>query len=730
LEITDAWRGEGYNASFTRPFTETFIASSPHIVTGALTHREEREQNFYVERDDQRHFFSANRMSVTPEFTDVFTFDFIQGSATALEMPDHIIIPQSLAHKVFGNESAVGKQFVFRGFWGDLETRTVGAVYRDFPANSIFANYIYFSTPPEYNRESWGNANFNLFLLVDNASNADLVIDNFKRNFDEVGRFRQQDFSWQEYDGGLRLTALSDIHFTTDVAWDFAPKVSRQTLLILFAIAFVIIIIAAINFTNFSTALAPMRIRNINTQRVMGAQQRTIRWILVIEAIMFSVVSYLVAILLVHFFGGSPLANLISADLSPSANLLIVGATALAAIVVGVAAGLYPSRYMTSFAPALALKGNWGLSPRGKKIRNTLIAIQFVASFVLIIIASFMYLQNRFMQNSDLGFNADAVVTVDINQIQEHRDAVTHQLRQHSWVEDVTYSRMLLSSRDIFSSRGRNYEGEFIQYTMFSVNYNFLQTMGIEVTTGRNFRQEDGVSGAYIFNETARRQYNMRLNTSIDNAEIIGFAPDIHFASFRTAIEPMAFYVNDWERENINNYAYILLSPNTNLHEAMSQIRTTLAEFEPNYPFEIRFFDEVLQQLYEQELRLSSLILIFSLIAILISIVGVFGLVVFDSECRRKEIGIRKVLGSSAMEIVLMFNKAYFRILLICFVVAVPVAWFAVSRWLENFAYRTPMYWWVFALALVAVGIITALTVTIQNWRVANDDPVRSIKTE
>jgi putative ABC transport system permease protein len=162
----------------------------------------------------------------------------------------------------------------------------------------------------------------------------------------------------------------------------------------------------------------------------------------------------------------------------------------------------------------------------------------------------------------------------------------------------------------------------------------------------------------------------------------------------------------------------------------VSHIRTTLAEYNSDYPFEVRFYDEILQQLYEKETSLSSLITLFSLIDIFISIVGVFGLVVFDSECRRKEIGIRKVLGASTMGIIIMFNKAYFRILMICFVIAAPLAWYAVTRWLENFAYKTPMFWWVYLLAFVAVGIITVATVTFQNWRVASDDPVKAIKSE
>jgi putative ABC transport system permease protein len=483
-------------------------------------------------------------------------------------------------------------------------------------------------------------------------------------------------------------------------------------------------------------ALTPMRIKNINTQRVMGAEQSTIRWVLIIEAVAFTVASYLIAIFLVKVFAGSMLADLVDTDLSFSTNLSVILGTALMAILVGVIAGFYPSRYMTSFAPAIVLKGSFGTSPKGRILRNTLIGIQFVASIALIIGASFMYLQNQFMRNSDLGFDKSTLFTVDTRRVvwQENGDALTQQLSQYSGIENVTYAETLLLSQDRYMAWGREYNGQRIGFQVIPVHHTFLDVMGIDVTEGRSFRQEDTdmEQGVFIFNEVARNRFNLELNTNVDGSgDIIGFIPDIAFASFRREVEPMAFFVwgtRNWDRQP--SQAYIKLKQGTNLREAMAHIRTVFAEFDPNYPFEIRFFNEVLQQLYEKETKLSLLISLFSLIAIFISIVGVFGLVVFDSECRRKEIGIRKVLGSSTVGIIMMFNKTYIKMLLICFVIAAPLAWYTISRWLENFAYHTPMYWWVYLLVFIAVAAITVLTVTIQNWRVANDDPVKSIKTE
>jgi putative ABC transport system permease protein len=696
------------------------------------------ETYFHVENDaGTRNYFKEKGVTVTPEFFNVFTFDWVEGSTDVHILPEHVFIPLSIKRKLFGNEPAVGRQMVLE----DGENRTVLAVYRDFSANTILENRMYFVMPPDQNRDNWGEWGYNSFIRVNDASNAPQLVENFLRNFDYTAAFgggasreELEKIGFQVY-----LTALKDIHFLPDMQYDYASKASRQTLMVLFAIAIVIIAIAAINFTNFSTALTPMRIKSINTQRVLGARRSTIRRAIASEAVIIGLLSYLIALGLVAIFNISPLARLVAADLSLSANLLIVGGSALVALITGFLAGTYPARYMTSFAPALVLKGSFALSPKGRKLRNALIGIQFVASFALIVGASFMYLQNYFMQNASLGYNRDRLVIVDIGRIQKSRDAFTNQIKAYSGIEDVTYSTFLLSGGDGYSKWGIPYRGEDITFQAIPVHHAFLDVMGIEVTDGRSFRQEDTnkENGVYIFNESARKQFNMELNSSIEGwrpGEIIGFMPDIKFASFRMAVEPMAFYLagSALSEDNYGGLgnAYIRLKAGAGLSAAVSHIHTTLAGYESNYPFDVLFFDEVLQRLYQKETALSSLITLFSLIAIFIAIVGVFGLVVFDSECRRKEIGIRKVLGASTIGIIIMFNKAYFKILTVCFVVAAPLAWYAVSRWLENFAYKTPMYWWVYLLAFVAIAVITVCTVTFQNWRVASDNPLKAIKSE
>jgi putative ABC transport system permease protein len=716
--------GPTWQAIICRPMAEAFIASSPHILAGAYENMP-GEMFFSVERNGVRNFYREDELTVSPSYTAVFTFDMIEGSERALDDPEKALIPQSLATKLFGDEPATGKRLVGRN-----ATYTVGGVYRDFPRNSSLSNCIYRPIPKEENLHNWGNWNYVCHIRVDEPENVEGLFDSFKKTFD-VSAFGES-FSWEESGLSFRFTPLTEEHYITGIGYDRVPKTSRQTLLILLGIAIVIVLIAGINYMNFSTALTPKRIKSINTQKVLGGSDNVIRSALLTEAAAIAMLSFGIALGLIALAKNTPLASLADAEIALSAHPALTMLTGAIALLTGLLAGIYPARYMTSFPPALALKGSFGLSPKGKKLRNVLIGIQFTTSFVLIIGASFMYLQNHFMQHTDLGYDKDAIIVADVNSnINKSRDAFTDQLQSFAGVEAVTYSEFLISSGDRFMGWGRDYHDKEINYQVLPVEPSFLEVMGIEVSEGRGFRPEDALTrrGVYVFNEKARTDLGLVLNDRIDSAEIIGFMPDVKFASMRQEVIPMAFYV--WGTQNWGStpgYVYIKVSAGSDLHAAMTHVRNTLQSFDDSYPFDVRFFDEVLNNLYEKEQKLGSLITLFSLITILISIVGVFGLVVFDSEYRRKEISIRKVFGSTTGEILLIFNKSYVRILCICFVVAAPIAWYAVTLWLESFAYRTPMYWWVYLAAFAVVFVLTVATVTFQNWRAANVNPVEAMK--
>jgi putative ABC transport system permease protein len=713
-------------AILNRPFTEAFMQSSPHIEGGTLTNMPDRIY-FSVENDGVKNTYLEESREVSAGFADVFTFDMVEGNERALDVPDNVMIPLSLAHKLFGDQPATGRRLE-----ADDKSYTVGGVFKDFPRNSSISNFIYRPIPHDQNINNWGNWNYVVYIRVNDPENVHGMSENFKSTFDTsaLDEWTQASFS----ERNLRFTPLRETHYITGVGYDMAPKSSRQTQYILSGIALAIIFIAGINYMNFSAALAPKRIRSINTQKVLGGDGRVIRLVLVMEAAIIALVSCLIGIALVEVAGVTALAGLVEADISLGIHPGLIALTAGIAVATGITAGLYPAYYMTSFPPALVLKGSFGLSPSGRRLRNMLIGVQFIASFSLIIGASFMYLQSNFLHNTPLGYDKDQVIVANINSnIRKSLDAFEDEVSKFAGVEDMTYSAFLISSADDFMSWGRDYKGKNITYYCFPVEPDFLDVMGVSVTDGRNFRPEDAKTkyGAYVFNEKARAMFDLQQGDYIDSALIAGFMPDVKFASLRVEVAPMAFYLRGTEITWLTpNNAYIKVKAGSNMREALAHVNNSLKVFDDEYPFDVRFFDEILDNTYKKEQGLATLISLFSLVAILISIVGVFGLVVFESEYRRKEISLRKVFGSTTSEILLMFNKTYIRILAICFLIASPVAWYAVDAWLENFAYRTPMYWWVYAAAFATVSILTVAVVTFQSRNAANANPTEAIKRE
>jgi putative ABC transport system permease protein len=719
--------GSEWTAIINRPLAEAFLQSSPHIVEGGLLRTASRSNLFFsVESDGQRSFYDENQYIVTPGYAAVFSFDMLAGSVSALDEPDKVLMPQSMALKIFGGE-AIGKALEVSG----QQTYIVGGVYKDFPPNSSVDNRIYRPLPKDYETGMWSNWNYNLYLRLDEPANIEGLFENFKRSFDITTI--AEGFSWEESDLVFRFTPLKDLHYIEGVKYDLTAKASRSMLGILLGIAILIVAIAGINYMNFSMALTPKRIRSVNTQKVLGGSVMTIRAALIGEASVVALLSFAIALAIVSAASDTPLSGLVDGGIALTPRLVFL--TGIVALVTGMASGLYPARYVTSFPPAMALKGSFGLSPAGRRLRNALISVQFIASFVLMIGAAFMFMQNRFMHHAPLGYDKETVIVTNVSRsIRESLDAFADNLKRIPGVEAVTYAEFLLSGgdRDVTGwGWGMSHHDEVINFKCLPVEPSFLDVMGIKVTDGRSFRPTDALTteGAYVFNESARHAFNLTLNESLGGAEIVGFMPDVNFASLRSDMVPMAFYVGS-KRNSGAQYAYIKTRAGTDIRTAIANVRTVAEEFDSEFIFNVRFFDEVLNRTYKKEGDLATLISVFSLVAILISIVGVFGLVVFESEYRRKEISLRKVFGSTTGEILLMFNKTYIRILVICFLIAAPVAWYAVNLWLENFAYRTPMHWWVYAAAFAVVSILTVIVVTFQSRNAANANPAEAIKRE
>ena len=564
--------------------------------------------------------------------------------------------------------------------------------------------------------------------MLDNPAMADEVADNFNRNFDFKKIYHEGE--------QIRLVPLTDIYYMNETqdGGTFRSG-NKEVTALLFGIALLIVIVAAINFTNFSTSLTPLRIKSINTQKVLGSSDTLLRRSLLIEAALISFIAWLVSLVIVWGLDWAEALPFIEADLSLVSNLPIVFLCGIVALVIGWLAGIYPAYYITSFPPALVLKGSFGLSPSGRKLRTTLICVQFVVSIVLIIGACFVQIQNSYMRNFSLGFDKDQVAIVELNETMynKHNDTYVNRLKENPGIEDVAFAMEKVGSKDGYNTNGGNYKGKDFQYFIIIASSNFLRVMGIPVIEGRDFSKADELSDhvSYIFNRTAMEGLDMQVGDAFDSyssGHLIGFSDDVKFTSLRGGEDNIAFLVGNFGYSL--PISYIRLKAGSDIHAVVGHIQETMRELDPSYPFNIEFYDEIFNHLYRKEENLRDLVTVFSLLAIIISLVGVFGLVVFETQYRRKEIGIRKVHGATVGEILLMFNKVYLRIVGICFVIAAPIAWQGAKMWLEGFAYKTPLHWWVFLIALLIVTVITLLTVSFQNWKAANENPVNSIKSE
>ena len=327
-----------------------------------------------------------------------------------------------------------------------------------------------------------------------------------------------------------------------------------------------------------------------------------------------------------------------------------------------------------------------------------------------------MGLQNHFMTSSEqLGFNKDQVAIVNLTPeiYAKHKPQYIQKLKDYPGIEDVAFSVYELSKEDdMIDLEYARHEDKDVFFKVFYASENFLSVMDIQVEEGRDFTRED-LNKAHRFNDRT----------------VLGVSKDFRFNSCRIASSPFVFALNN-DIPNPKLVSYIRFNSKTNLQEAVAHVRETLKEIDPTFPFEISFYNTILNNLYQKEQTLGKLISLFGIMAILISIVGVFGLVLFETQYRRKEIGIRKINGATTGQILLMFNKTYIQIVSVCFIISIPIAWIGTQQWLENFAYKTPLHLWVFIVAFLIILSVTIGTVTFRNWQAANENPVNSVKSE
>ena len=731
---------EDYGATLPRPLVEQLAAASPHVTGHAVMQGWKNIDQYMVGEQE----FSLNLIYGIHDFLSVFKPTVIAGDLKDLNKSNNggiMVLPRSEAMRMFGTTDVAGKTLKYK--WEDNAYINICAVIEDYPDNNFLHGACFIGI--NSNEGNYQNWNYEAYIRVDDVANLPMVLKAMRQTAIELFK---EDFNLTDPKEAnalqVILTPVADTHFSKDLSKNSPDtySVNRSSVYLLICFSLLIIVIAAVNFMNFNLAETPMRIRSINTQKVLGATTASLRGSLLAEAVIISLIAFLLAMALVSLAHDLGLQDLVQGSILLQDHPWLIGLTLIISIVVGLLAGAYPAYYVTSFPPALVLKGSFGLSPKGRVLRTILICLQFVVSFMLVIGVGIMYMQSYLIYHTDYGFDKDEVMVVPTApDTRNHADAIDADLRKISGIEGASLAQNVLGCSDRYQTWGRGSGDKHMTFTCIFVDWRFLQVMGIDIVEGRNFRETDG--DVYIFNESAKKKYPwLAVDKPINDKDmpVVGFCEDIKYSSLRVddSQQPIAFLV-----PNPNNYYWldgfwrnvlmVRVAKGVDKREAKQKVLETVLKYEHDNELtvnDLHYVDDELEKTYRQERLFTKQILLFSLLAILISIIGVFGMTMFESEYRRKEIGIRKVFGSSTKEILMMFNRRYLLILLGCFVVAAPIGYMVGVHWLEGFAVRTAISPLLFVVSFLLIALITMLTVTYQSWKNANENPVYSIKNE
>lgn len=731
VEMPFSILGENKWSTYVSRYLADELAAMPQTESMALLQCWRKDQIF---KNDETEF-TFKRCLANNEALTTLAPRLLDGT---LEWTDEdqggIIIPASIAMAYFGTPQAAG-----RFMWNGEDSIVVRGVYEDFPTNSVIQNCIYANMGDE-NNNNIDDRNYNCYLRlreqIDTAQVKrdilDPLFEKMHQRFIESGHEEYWDEEEERADLHVRIRPITETWFS---GVDSVDKGNRLVDMILQLACMLVIIIATINFLNVTLAESPLRIKSINTRLVLGSSACSLRGGLVAETVVTSLAAFIIAVGVCYLLSEWPFINeLTIGSTAINDHWLLIAAIGLTAVLIGVMAGIYPAYYATSFQPALVLKGSFGLTPKGKKLRTGLLYLQFTITCLMVVYIAILYLQSHYISHSDYGYQKDEILYCDIREIYDKRDALRSELIQQTGVKDVSYSAFLLGGKDQYSTFGRVDKNHEIQFVSLFVDWHYLRTLGIEVVEGRDFNEHD--DNCCIINETARKQWDwVEMDKKVlDNENemtVIGVCRNIRFASTRVnnSERAMVFYINhNWSQSL--NMMNIRLAANTDKAQIRQKIKDICMKLGAQHEPEVLSLDQKFEETYLEEFRFIRQVLVFSVICIIITLIGVFCMTMFETEYRRKEIGIRKVMGSSTQEILMMFCRHYALLLIVSFIFAVPVAYYIGQQWLQSFAERTPIYWWLFPLALLVVGIITLATVIIQSWRTANENPVNSIKNE
>lgn len=731
------WNGGSFNLAITSvPYAPTLKADYPEVEDAVRIDMEGGGKITYNNKQIQAGDISFTDNSIF----NIFTYHFIAGDpATALAKPHCIVLTKTLAEKIFGDASqAVNNTITFDG----NEPNLVTGVIDDVPKNSHF-RFSALRSFDNWLTGNWGDAHLFTYVLLRapgdykklEAGSDEFYNKHLKKDLDNI-HFR------------MELQPLTAIHLHSHLDYEMGNNGNITYVYVFSIVALLILSIAVINYVNLTTARSSVRIKEIGIRKVIGSDRKQLMLMFFAESVLLAVLATAIAIVLINavlpYFNQLSGKSLSIWYFGVSKSLIVF---AVFAFVTGILSGIYPALFLSGFRTIPAMKGQLGNQSSTVIFRKALVTFQFVTTIVMIIGSCVIYQQLHYVMNKDLGFNRSQMLTFHINNrtARTKIDAIKSQLLQSPLIESVAAAGNPIGNNDIGMNNfnlapggGTAPDTKLVEELI--IDEDFIPAMQIKVIDGRNFIKgvADTKNNAILVNETLIKEMGWKnpvgrsVRTGVDHgvvsfSTIVGVVKDFNTYSLQHKISPMV--LNLPAQANDKDNLYVRLSK-TNIPAALSYLQEVYSRFDNENKVDYHFLDQNFASQYQTEQKQGNLLLIFTILAVSIACLGLFGLVTFTAEQRVKEIGIRKVLGASIRNIVSLLSKELIQLVLLATIIASPLAWFAMSKWLQEFAYRVNINWWVFVAAGFIAVVIAFLTISFRSVKAAMANPAKSLKSE